>query len=372
MMHAPPLGARPEPGSRTAAGASLERALAQAAREVRLLAAVTPVNLAEERERLARELGRGRPPIPRYVYAPAQRTELRRLLAALSERVDDVAPASLARAYAARIDELDLEARIAEAAGSRRIGVLCRARFDEKDKDVAREAHDRADEWLALRSELSGELPEKIPSDSPDPASLLSAMRRAIGAARLPFAVEVSEALSSRAATGERTLWVARGRLLTARETRRTVVHEIEGHALPRVRSASKPPIFSIGTAKGTDDQEGFALLAEERDGGLDDERRHEIAARHRAVEQMALGASFAEVTLALTTEHGIAPEAALGIAERAFRGSDGKTPGLGRERVYLGAWLRVRAHLERHPEDEEVLASGQIALSVVRELGTS
>jgi hypothetical protein len=366
-MMAPPLGRAPDWGLRSAAQSSLDRALGQAVREVRLLGAVTPTNLTEERERLARDLERGRPATPRYVYAPVQRMELRRMLEALTSRVDDVMPASLARVYRARIAELDLEARIAEASGSPRLGMLCRARFEEKDAELSLGAHLRSEEWLSLpRAEsLEAMRAERIPSDSRDPESLLSVMRRAVGAARLPFTVEVSEALSSRAATGARTIWVAKGRLLSATETRRTVVHELEGHAGPRARSANKPPIFAIGTARGTDDQEGLALLFEERHGLLDDERRRELAGRHWAVEQMD-DASFADVVKALVTEHGFSREAALGITERAFRGSNGRGPGLGRERVYIGAWLRVRAHLAHRPADEEVLASGQVALGAI------
>ena len=56
-------------------------------------------------------------------------------------------------------------------------------------------------------------------------------------------------------------------------------------------------------------------------------------------------------------------------MAERAFRGGDGSSPGLGRERVYLESFVRVRAHLAAHPDDEAVLASGQIALEAIETL---
>jgi hypothetical protein len=55
--------------------------------------------------------------------------------------------------------------------------------------------------------------------------------------------------------------------------------------------------------------------------------------------------------------------------AERAFRGADGQRPGLGRERVYLGALVRVKAHLEARPDDEHVLASGQVSLDAIEAL---
>jgi hypothetical protein len=339
----------------------LDRALARAAREVRLLAAMTPQNLAEQRARLARDLGRGATAAPRFAYAGADRTEVRRALEAMAHLASRVVEPPLAHVYLARIEELALEARIAEAAGTPRLGELARSRFAEDDAKSALLASDLAAEWLRLPSQVASEA--RTHSDAEVEGSLLSMMRREVGARRLPFAVETSASLLSRAATGERTIWVSRGKLLTEEEARRTVLHEIEGHALPRVRAASRRPIFSIGTARGADDQEGFALRVEERAGAMGSGRRRELGARHWAVERMSAGADFADVARALVREHDIAPDSALDVTERAFRGSDGRGPGLGRERVYIGAWLRVSAHLARRPTDEAVLASGQVAV---------
>jgi hypothetical protein len=352
--------------ARSATQSSFDADLARAVREVRLLAAVTPCNLAEERARLLRELGRGNASNPRYGYVPASRSELRLTLAGLWESSATAVPDRLLGVYRARIEELDLEARIAESAGTLRLGDLAASRFAEEAPAAPGKPFAGVTEWLKLPApaERGG-----VRSDALDPTSLLSSMRRAVGEARLPFRVEVSETLSSRAATGERTLWVAKGRLLTAEETRRTVAHEIDGHALPRARAASRPAIFAIGTARGADHQEGYALVIEERQGLLNDARRRELAARHWAVSAMSRGACFAEVTRALVVDHAVAKDTALSIAERAFRGSSGRAPGLGRERVYIGAWLRVRAHLARCPEDEAVLASGQVAVTAAAAL---
>jgi hypothetical protein len=278
----------------------------------------------------------------------------------------------LEEVYRARIEELDLEAQLAEAAGTRPISEHARARFGEKDVVLRTQASDLAAEWLKIpppRRSSPSPMARRVMSDADDPESLLSEMRREIGAFGLPFRVEVSESLSSRAAAGERTIWVCKGRPLTTDETHRTVVHEIFGHALPRTRATHQVPIFSIGTARGADDQEGLALLAEERAGLLDDARRRELAARHWAVERMEAGASFGDLVLPLVFDYGLSRDAALGVAERAFRGSDGQGGGIGRERVYLGAWLKLRAHLARRPLDEEVLASGQVSLPAVRAL---
>jgi hypothetical protein len=80
----------------------------------------------------------------------------------------------------------------------------------------------------------------------------------------------------------------------------------------------------------------------------------------------MLAGATFGDVARALWREHGLEAIDAIVVAERAFRGGDGTSPGLGRERVYLESLVRVRAHLGAHPDDEAVLATGQIALEAI------
>ena len=146
---------------------------------------------------------------------------------------------------------------------------------------------------------------------------------------------------------------------------------EIEAHAIPRTRAAlARLAIFQIGTARGIDDQEGLALVLEERGNYLSPRRKRELAARHLAVEAMDSGATFADALGALVKEHGVpAPDAVL-VAERAFRGGDGTMAGLGRERIYLEAFLRVGEHLRRKPTDEGILTSGQVSLDSIPVLG--
>jgi hypothetical protein len=206
-----------------------------------------------------------------------------------------------------------------------------------------------------------------LASDDPDPRSLLSRLRAEVGRLRLPFAVVVKPSLAPLAATGDRVILVACGRPTSLEDVERTVLHEIEGHVRPRARAlAFAHVLLRAGTARGNDDQEGRALLLEERASLLGPRRRRMLAARHRAVEAMCDGAAFPDVTTMLTRDHGVAPEDAVVCAERAFRGSDGVHPGLGRERVYVEALLRVRGHLEAHPEDEQVLEAGQVSIEAI------
>lgn len=341
----------------------VEHALAAAAREVRLLAAVTPLNLSDERVRLSRELARGGPAIPRFVYAPPGRSDLLRALDAMARSVQSEIGTPLGDLYRQRIEELRLEANLAESAGLPSLGALASARVSLPDAKAAAGASAVAADWLRIPPPPDG---RAIRSDADEPGSLFREMQREVGIRRLPFAVRTSPSLLSLAATGDRTIWIAEGRLVTAEDARRIVLHEVVGHALPRTRALTKHPLFSIGTARGADDQEGVALLVEERAGALGDARRRELGARHWAVERMCDGASFGDVARALTRDHGWPLSRAFHVAERVFRGTSGSGPGLGRERVYIGALLRVRQHLAERPFDEDVLTSGQVALGAI------
>jgi hypothetical protein len=343
---------------------ALQALVARAARDVQMLAALTPAGVAAERERLVGELRMRRRAVPRWAYAAVDHGDLRRAL--------DVAEAALVRAhgplhalYLARVRELSLEAALCAAAGTPEVEGLARRRFAPVDRASLQTASGLCKAWL---SEAPGATDAPtIGSDDPDPRSLLSQMRRAVGELRLPFAVVARPALAALAATGDRCILVAAGRAVLEEDAARTVLHEVEGHARPRARAVhATTALVRIGTARGVDDQEGRALVLEDRAGMLGPRRRRQLAARHHAVEAMLDGASFAEVAWALVDTHGFDAADAVLVAERAFRGSDGVRAGLGRERVYLESFVRVRERFAAHPEDEAVMASGQIAVDAV------
>ncbi|MGD0674951.1 MAG: tyrosine/phenylalanine carboxypeptidase domain-containing protein [Polyangiaceae bacterium] len=343
--------------------AAIEQLVLRASREIQPLAALTPLDVASERARLAAELQAGRSALPRWSYAPRDHLELRRALDA-AERVLAGPPNGTIRAlYLARVRELSIEAALCEAAGSRAVAELAAARFAPIDPSVCDAATQLCTKWLGEPVRASA-TPLVRSDDSADPRSLLSRMREAVGRRKLPFAVQTARALAPLAATGDATIFVAVGRHLDEEDTARTVLHEIDGHACPRARARrASLALFRAGTARGVDDQEGRALLFEERAGLLGPRRRRQLAVRHRAVQRMLAGASYADVAWMLVREHGVEPLDAVIVAERAFRGCDGTRPGLGRERVYIEGLVRVRAHLTAHPEDERVLGCGQVAV---------
>lgn len=362
-----PIGSSPDDAvaRRWARLAPIERLVERAAREVKLLASLTPIDAHVERARLTEDLGAGRRPTPRWRYARKVHGDLRHALESAERALARNASTTIERLYLARVRELALEAALCAAAGTRDISRLARERFAPREDAITREASDLCARWL--REPSSPATGALVPSDGMDPRSLLSRMRAAVGRLRLPFTVVATPWLSSLAATGDRVILVATDRLVADEDAARTVLHEIEGHARPRARSLrASSALYRAGTERGVDDQEGWALLLEARAGLLGPRRRRQLAARHRAVETMLDGGSFEDVASVLVREHGLDAADAIIVAERAFRGGDGTQPGLGRERVYLESFIGVRAHLARRPLDEVVLQSGQIAVDTV------
>jgi hypothetical protein len=365
-----------------------ERLLIEAVRSVRLLGSVVPRNAPQERARIIAALEAGQPVNPRWTYARTDHTLLRKALARAGQSLA-AEPHPFAQLYAARARELEVEAALASEAGTAVLGALARARFRSLSPQAAGEATILARKWIAEGHEAlaagdglsgasasasaSGRAPEEelLPSDAPVPGSLLTRMREEVGRLALPFAVVVQPSLSALAATGERHILIAAGRMTRHEDVERTVMHEIEAHAIPRTRAAqARLAIFQIGTARGIDDQEGLALVLEGRGNFLSPRRKRELAARHLAVEAMDGGATFADALSALVKEHGLTVADAVLVAERAFRGGDGTSPGLGRERIYLEAFLRVGEHLAKKPTDEGILTSGQVSLDAIPVLG--
>ncbi len=373
-MNSRPAIRRRAPGDLPSWVVRADRLLLEAVRSVRLLGSVVPRNAAQERARILAALEQGQFATPRWTYARTDHTLLRKALERGAHRLATEAHL-IAQLYAARCRELEIEAALASEAGTAVLGALARARFRSLSPTAAGEATILARKWIAEAHEAldGGDTREEdlLASDSAAPGSLLTRMREEVGRRGLPFAVVVQPSLSALAATGERHILIAAGRAISREDVERTVMHEIEGHAIPRTRAAqARLAIFQIGTARGIDDQEGLALVLEERGNYLSPRRKRELAARHLAVEAMDGGAAFADALKALVKEHGLPGPQAVLVAERAFRGGDGTLAGLGRERIYLEAFRSVRDHLDRKPTDEGILTSGQISLDSIPILG--
>ncbi len=337
-----------------------ENTLRDASSRVRIISATTPIDLAAELAQLGALWARGEECAPRFTYSPApDHRPLARHLEAMASCLDSEGP--LGRVYADRAQELIYEAAVCSAVGTDRMRELARKRFGRRDH-FDEVADGLAKNWLDEPFEDQTSLPEDwVRSDDPsDPRSLLVRMREEIGASKLPFRVVVARDSSALAATGDGFVQIAMGRRVTVADVERTVLHEIAGHVLPRCRANGLGiGIFALGTRFGVDDQEGRALVLERRAGVLGVLRRRELALRHLAARMLEDEADFVEAARVLLLLGAQLPDA-LRITARVFRGG-----GLGREVVYVPAFLRVDAALAVDPTLDDVLGAGRVSVDV-------
>jgi uncharacterized protein (TIGR02421 family) len=170
--------------------------------------------------------------------------------------------------------------------------------------------------------------------------------------------VRVEPRLASLAATGERTVFLAQ-RMFSLREARRLVAHEVFGHLVVAANARAQPlRLLQVGLKGSFGDQEGVALYLESVLGVMCSERLRTLAARVVATRMLHEGACFGETARLLLDEHGFSAEAAVMIAERAFRGG-----GVARDAGYLAGFVRVRAAIEEGEATLDELRRGRVAL---------
>jgi uncharacterized protein (TIGR02421 family) len=334
----------------------------------RLLPLVTARNARAERTRLVQCLARGAPLHPRYVWAPPLTD--RRLwhwLAEARTRAEDVPGATL---YLGRLDELELELEMLAVLGdTRRVPALAARRFGTGATPVVIPGGPvplgrMAAALLGLVEDERE--PRTVPADHPSPGvpSVAGVMRGVVAAAGLSARVLVEPRLAAGAAAGERTVLVA-DRCFGRRETLRLAVHEVLGHLVSAANGRAQPVrLLSLGTAGWFADQEGLAILLEERAGVLDGRRMRTLAARVVAADHMHAGMPFGETARALVDDHGFCPEDAIAITERAYRGG-----GVARDVGYLLGYLRVRGAVEGGEATLDELRAGRVSLRALPEI---
>ncbi len=298
----------------------------------------------------------------RLQYAPAP--DLERLEAALCHVESTLGAATgLAALYVERVRELRLDVELARCVGTPRFRRLARRRHAPSHAPEWAAAEQLARAWA--QASCPPDPAATYPSDNRhSPHSLLSLLTRQIGQLRLPVRVEIAPLLASRAASGDGVVFIQPGARLTLGQGTRICQHEIVGHVLPRVLARSQPcGLFRVGSAGAGDEEEGRALLIEQRSGSLDGERRRELALRHLTALAVCEGADVTEC-VRLLLGLGCALPDAVSLYLRVARGG-----GLCRELAYLPAWLRSSAAFELDPGLERWLEHGRLSLSAARSL---
>lgn len=329
-----------------------------AERRTALVTRCRPLNMEEETQRLVADWRSGVRSEPRFRYAePTDLSRVRSDLLALVGQLDGVPWADL---YRARARELVLETELAEAVGSGDIVHLSRQRYQLPFHPAP--AAQLVGEWRNAEPSIEGSLVRS--DDLADSRSLLRRVQAWVGRERLPFRVEVSTDLVSLAATGEGFIVVAANRQLTAEDAERVAVHEVFGHARPRVRARSENlGLFAAGSAGGNDAQEGYAVYCEQSAGVLHPARKLELAHRHLACAGVWAGLRFSDNVETLVAA-GAPLELALRVCLRAYRGG-----GLAREGAYLPAYCDVSRAIAADPEIATWLGAGRLDLETINQL---
>jgi hypothetical protein len=315
-------------------------------------------------ERNRARLRRGELPEPPPVIGPApDPREASRTL----ERARRLAVGTpFARILDERFEELELEFAILEAIGKpRRLRPLTRRRWrnaapdEAAGIDVARFAHTVLEQVAPDPEPLS--LGAREAGDGRSIERIIRDLALWTG---FPVDVCVHPQLLSKAAAGERTVYLASARF-GAREGLRLAVHEVFGHLVSAANARHQPhATLRLGTARSFEDQEGLAVTLEERAGVLDGGRMRTLAARFVASEAFFDGASFGETARLLYRRFGFSTDDALVTAERVHRGG-----GLPRDAAYLPAYLRVRSALESGATTIAAMQRGRASLAALEEL---
>lgn len=339
--------------------AALELSRSEA--EIALLDRVRPLNWIAEQTRLTRALEAGKKPAPVFEYAPRPQLRERR------HRLSDVANSLAAgdpeqQLLAGRARELELEAALVEHVAEPEFRVLAAQRFPASSAAAATARRARefvvATEPVTGRSELL-----HISDDARDPDSLWSHISKRLAALPVPVRIERVVGLVALAAVAEGVVRVRAGAPLSAAVARRIALHEVEGHVRPRLVGRALGGVFLAGAARASEDEEGRAILLEERAGLLGSARRRELGRRYLAAESVRDHAEFWD-TVTLLGQSGASAAAAVELACRVHRGG-----GLGRELVYLSGYLRVAEGLALRPELEHVMSSGRVPIAAAASL---
>jgi hypothetical protein len=340
-----------------------ERLLLRAEREIRFLDRLVPENLASERERLLSEFLGGKASEPRFTYGAI--AELERSIPFLNSLASTLIGAGpLGQLYAERARELEQEVLLLSALGHPKFWSLARARYATEVYATEAETEALCQEWLQAAPDLQPKSEEVRADDERDARSLISVLRARIGALRVPVRIELRAGLSSVAAAGDGFVVIRPDARLSPAEALRIAHHELDAHVLPRLAARTEAlGIFRVGARRAGDEEEGRALLLEERAGLFPAERRRELALRHGAARLVHEGVRFAEVVRWLESRALPTPRA-LDVALRASRGG-----GLGREVVYIPAYLRLKAEFAREPRLERYFERGRVSLAAARTL---
>jgi len=338
------------------------QSLRRAEADINLLARCQPINVEQLQRDIRSQWFAGRSIEPLLEFAPPpDLSQLRGALEDLGVWLES--GERWAKILAERTRELLLEAQMVESVGTASIVHLAKLRFHGAQDSQAHALRRLAQKWATLTSEL----PDAATVSSDDERSensLLQLVRTELARLGIPFPVRLNSKMMARAAVDDTAVWVKPGVYLAPRIAKRIAVHEVHGHAVPRFNARrAENWLIRCAVVHADVDEEGRALLFEERAGYLDSTRKRELGLRHLAADACRHGASFRD-TVRLLIEYESSLDDLLPMVLRVWRGG-----GLAREIIYMTGYFKATRVLRTAPNIDDWMQRGRLSFDVSREL---
>ena len=314
----------------------VDRRVDQIASSFDFLLAVTPINAEAARAAFrAADCGRA----PRLLYRPltvAVDVAKRRLF---SIPFDDLEDPLLYELFRQKQQELDL------------MLTMIAARDTPQFRDASRVLYGSVEPGLlAAAKAILAATPARPSADEPvDCHHLRRAAHRMIGdyrgaGMRFPARVSLRSDLPAGLMVSGARLLISRSTAMPRRRVEALLSHEVGVHLFTYFAGdAQGLRVFRSGLAGYDGLQEGLAVLAEYRAGGMTAARLRLVAARVVGCAAMLDGAAFPETFRLLRREQGLPEAGAFDVALRVHRSG-----GLAKDAIYLRGLLAVLEHLRR------------------------
>ncbi|MET7670870.1 tyrosine/phenylalanine carboxypeptidase domain-containing protein [Micromonospora luteifusca] len=337
------------------------RVVLDAVHNVRYAHHITPINLAQVRAEFLDAYNAGRAVDPRFEYPPVPDKH-----AAALEAARDALPG--AGPWREALDRELTYARAGLAAlGSRDPEVMTRY-SQSQFGDVAPAAVVGAYRRLGEQPPAA-DITAMWSSDR-----VVAAMGRVLSELGLDeWTVDHSDHMAARMSVvgRRRQVRVKRGVAFTGATVGRLIVHEIGTHVLRMANGLRQPlHLLAHGIPGYLGTEEGLAVWHEQQVGMIDADVMRRYALRVIACDT-ALRAGFRGVFDAVLP-HTTATEA-VDLAIRVKRGliDTSASGGYIKDHIYLGGFIEVTNHLDRHPGDHDLLMACKWPLSAVPQLRT-
>lgn len=284
---------------------------------------------------------------------------------AIRKRAEECGEPSL---YVPRVDELELEHALIGTSKAVRQRAS-RARWGDGTTSLVWNGRDTtlvelARAILARDAWAFGPRPASAPIGArarrvvdDNPTERLARFAHASG---LRVDVRFEPELVADAASGEHVLYL-RPKDFRVGDLIRLGAHEVHGHLVAAANAREQPlSLLRIGCASSWEDQEGVALVLEQRAGALDESRLRTLAARVLAVVSWFEGATETDACRTLV-ELGVEPDCAATASRRAFRQG-----GTARDLAYLTGYARVAVALDEGSATLDELRMGRVSLAAL------